>query len=111
MKRSASRTLQADENLAAAGHAHQIEKLGVVRDRDVRLGEPSKAERRELTAELLAPLLVNERVVVGELDERMGPHLHDGFDVANHVRDRPLAIALAKHHVGRAEVAAPGTAA
>src|SRR5439155_10587629 len=68
-------------------------------------------ERRELAAELLSPGFVDEGVVIGEFDKGPIAKLLNRPDVADDMLDRTLAIALAEHHVGSAEIASPRAAA
>src|SRR5450759_49017 len=102
--------LEPDEELPAAGLAHQVEQLRVVGDRDVALAEPVDALRRQRPQQLLGVAAIGEAVVVGELDERMGPEPLDLPDLGQHPLDRLHLIVRRQGDRRRAELALPGAA-
>jgi hypothetical protein len=99
---------EADQHLLAAGVRHHRDELWVVGHGDVRLGEPGDGLLSQRLDERPCVASVDEGVVVGELDERLGPELLDRTDLGRDAVDRLDLVSTRQADRAGAEVASPG---
>src|SRR6185436_19114446 len=80
-------------------------QLRVASDGDVGFREPFDAERAERLYERVAVALVRERIVVGELEERLRPDAADLLDLGENLLYGLGAVAWSQSNRRRAELA------
>ena len=111
VERLGDRTFESDQHLAAACLAHEFEQFFVLVHRDVRLRKPADAPLREFRQQFAPVTAIDERIIVGEFDERTRPDRSNAVDLGEHLADRLLLVLSGEKDRTRAKLAAPGTAA
>ena len=105
LKADATGTFKANENLLAAGIAHEGEQFVVLRDVDVGFGEPADIFFSEFAEESFVVGTMHEAVVVREFDEWFRPDFFDLANLRDDFFDRFQFVARGEENLTRAEFA------
>ena len=111
IKAGLARAFQTDEDLLAAGVAHETQQLVVLSHFHVRLGKPPQLFLRQFAQQLFVVFAMHKAVVVGELDERARPDFFDLADFGDDFLDRLEFVARREEDRTCAEIASVRAAA